>query len=234
MMKQNTPDILVFNLSEKNKCFTLTYPHTGSRSIMNILKHFDFNTYELKKNKLIYKLSGPGHNHTLNLFPGHEDYKMMITCRNPYDIFASKFRFWMSTKQMMKSTFEITTEFEIYIEEFLLDVEDTVWFTPSHISNSNEILSRPIDYRIKLEDLEGSYSKVPFISDSEFARSGDLIKELNNKIGDHSQLSKLKPWLPYLPKNFKEYYNQKTADLIYNNFEKLFLFMDYDKDSWKE
>ena len=87
---------------------------------------------------------------------------------------------------------------------------------------------------MKLENLEESYLQVPFISKSEFAKNGSLVKELNNKIGDHKELKLVKPWVPHLPKDFRDFFTQKTADLIYDNFTELFLFMDYDKDSWKK
>jgi hypothetical protein len=234
MVRHDKEDILYYNKSEVNKCFTITYPHTGSRLMMKVLDNFNFDSYELKNNKLIYKKSGSQHNHTFDLFEGHENYKLMISCRNPYDIFVSKFRFWLGGVKVMKSTFNLNSEFLEFIEEFIFEIEERTWFKPSHLLKSEKILTRPIDYRIKLENLEESYSKVPFIADSEFAKNGFLLKELNNKIGDHKQLKLVKPWVSHLPKDFRDFYTQETADLVYNNFKELFLFMDYHQDSWKK
>lgn len=234
MVKHDKQDIIHYNKSEVNKCFTITYPHTGSRLMMNILDNFNFDTYELKNNKLIYRKSGSQHNHTFDLFEGHENYKLMISCRNPYDIFVSKFRFWLGGVRVMKSTFNLKSEFLEFIEEFIFEVEERTWFKPSHLLKSEKILTRPIDYRIKLENLEESYLNVPFISESEFAKNGSLHKELKNKIGDHKKLKLVKPWVPHLPEDFRDYFTQEIADLIYNNFTELFVFMDYHKDSWKK
>lgn len=230
-------DILYYNLSEKNKCFTITYPHTGSRSLMTVLDQFDFDTYELKNNKLIYRKQGSQHNHTFDLFEGHENYKMMISCRNPYDIFVSKFRFYLGGLRTMKSTFDLKTEYLNFIEEFLFEIEERFWFRPSHMIKTEELLKRPIDYRIKLENLAESYSKVPFISESELnkkAESVSLPSLINTKIGDHKELKLVKPWVAHLPEDFREYYSEKVANLIYDNFSEMFLFMDYHKDSWKK
>ena len=234
MVKHDKEDILYYNKSEVNKCFTITYPHTGSRLMMKVLDNFSFDSYELKNNKLIYKKSGSQHNHTFDLFEGHEDYKLMISCRNPYDIFVSKFRFYLGGLRVMKSTFNLKSEFLEFIEEFIFEVEERTWFKSSHLLKSEKILLRPIDYKIKLETLEESYSKVPFIAESEFTKSGLLLEVLNKKIGDHKELRLVKPWVPHLPKDFRDYYTQETADLVYSNFKELFLFMDYDKDSWKK
>lgn len=234
MVKNDKEEVLYYNKSEINKCFTITYPHTGSRSMMKILDNFDFDTYELKNNKLIYKKSGSQHNHTFDLFEGHENYKLMISCRNPYDIFVSKFRFWLGGVKVMKSTFNLKSEFLEFVEEFVFEIEERFWFRPSHLLKSEKILNRPIDYRIKLENLEESYMNVPFIANSEFTKNGNLIDILKTKVGDHKELKLVKPWVPHLPKDFRDFYTQEIADLIYNNFTELFLFMDYDKDSWKK
>lgn len=234
MIRYNKQEIIYCNMSEVNKCFTITYPHTGSRLMMNILNNFNFNTYELKNDKLIYKKSGSQHNHNFDFFKGHENYKLMISCRNPYDIFVSKFRFWLGGVGVMKSTFDLKSEFLEFIEEFIFEIEERIWFKPSHLLKSKKILMRPIDYRIRLENLEESYLNVPFISESEFAKNGSLLKELNNKIGDHREQKLVKPWVPHLPEDFRDYFTQEIADLIYDNFTELFVFMDYDKDSWKK
>lgn len=238
-------EIVYYNLSEKHKCFTITYPHTGSRSLMTVLDHFDFDTYELKNNRLIYKKQGSQHNHTFDLFEGHENYTMMITCRNPYEIFVSKFRFHLGGLRTMKSTFDLKTEFQNFIEEFLFEVEDRFWFKPSNMIKTEELLRRPIDYRIKLENLVDSYSKVPFINESEFSSKGKYIHNfetqyptlsslIDTKIGDHKELKLVKPWVSHLPEDFRDYYNEEVANLIYNNFKEMFSFMDYSEDSWKK
>lgn len=243
MIKKDEP--LYYNLSEKHKCFTITFPHTGSRSFIRVLDYFDFDTYELKNNKLVYKKQGSQHNHTFDLFQGHENYKMMISSRNPYELFVSKFRFYLGGTGVMKSTFDLKNEFLNFLEEFLVEIDSSVWFKKSELMKIEELLKRPIDYRIRLEDLNESYSKIPFINNDEFNQNGTTIHNfksqfssldslIDTKIGDHKELRLIKPWVSHLPSDFKEFYNEKIANLIYENFSILFLFMDYDKDSWKK
>jgi hypothetical protein len=55
--------------------------------------------------------------------------------------------------------------------------------------------------------------------------SGELEKQCKIKKNEKPEIFK---------RNWKDYYNQTIADLVYYNFSNYFEFFGYNKDSWKE
>jgi hypothetical protein len=79
------------------------------------------------------------------------------------------------------------------------------------------------DYFIRQEHLFEDYSKIPFIQNSDFYKSG-LLKELCETKINHNKNTY----------DFRDYYDEMTADLVYYNFSKYFDLLGYDKNSWKK
>ena len=93
-------------------------------------------------------------------------------------------------------------------------------FQPQETLNYNE---RIPDYFIRQENIFEDYLKIPFVKKSEFYRSGQLEDLCNNKI-NHNENSY----------DYREYYNQENADLVYYSFSKYFDLLGYEKNSWKK
>jgi hypothetical protein len=100
-------DSLLFNISEKHKTFTITPAGTGSRTFCKILNNFEFHTYELCNNNLNFKKNEITHNHTFSLFPNHEDYKLIMTGRNPYNRMVSEFIKNLQLKKQVIKNFSL-------------------------------------------------------------------------------------------------------------------------------
>jgi hypothetical protein len=104
--------------------------------------------------------------------------------------------------------------------EFYDYLYQSILLKPSKILIYNK---RVPDYFIRQENTFEDYSKIPFIKNSELYKSGQLKDLCNEKI-NHNKNSY----------DFREYYNQNTADLVYYNFSKYFNLLGYDKNSWKK
>ena len=96
------------------------------------------------------------------------------------------------------------------------------------------IFDRKIDYKVRLDSLEEDYRSIDFIENSIYYKNGLLDLALSEKIGYNRLIS------PYaisgynLPSRWQEYYNQETADIVYNSGFNYFETFGFEKDSWKK
>ena len=94
---------------------------------------------------------------------------------------------------------------------------------PINNQNISKYHERTPDYFIKLEQLFEDYSKIPFVRETEFYKSGQLELECSKP------KNKSKPY----GVSWKELYTPQTADLVYYNMSLIFDLCGYDKNSWK-
>ena len=146
-----------------------------------------------------------GFGHDSELFDGHENFSIVSTARNPYSKFVSYYKYFGIDKNGW--------DFYDYLYKSILE-------KPFKILNYNE---RIPDYFIRQENIFEDYLKIPFVKKSEFYRSGQLEDLCNNKI-NHNENSY----------DYREYYNQENADLVYYSFSKYFDLLGYEKNSWKK
>lgn len=197
--------INLFNISEKHKAFTWTPPSTASRLSSKVFDNFDFWSYVHSPNTevdgLLFKKSYV-HNHLIGLPKNHEDYKIILTCRNPYT-------------RALAGTNNVTTEY------FVRSLED-LFQSRYHNNFINLLKLRKPDYFIRVENLLEDYKKIPFIYESDFYKSGELEKLINNN--------------PYkTPAYFnRPIIDKKAADLIYYSNVYYFDLIGYDKNSWRQ
>jgi hypothetical protein len=156
---------------------------------------------------------GVMHNHSTNLFYGHEGYSLLTTIRNPYSLMVSKYKFWYPD-------FNFTLEnFSLFLESWFYHREDEL----SYLGCYN-YLKRTPDHFIRTESMYDDYIKVPFITKSEYYKSGQLFKDCNQKtnVSEYSDL------------DWRTFYNQTSADNVFYNFAHIFELGGYDKNSWKQ
>jgi hypothetical protein len=196
------------------------------------LKLYDFDTYGLNEGRFVYLHPGPTHNHTTRLIENHLDYEIIIGCRNPYSICVSMFRLKQLAGGKIISTFNIKDQFYEYILESVFMKFQNPWLKGEESENIKSLMNRVINHRVKLETFEDSLLKIPFISNSGPEKIAEVSKLSDEKLGDFFSLEKMKFSKEFFPKDFRLYYNQRNADLVYENYESMFLIMDYQKDSW--
>ncbi len=71
------------NISEKNKVILWMPQSTASRLATLIFNNFDFSSYNGRKGG-VFLGNTIEHNHYIGLPINHKDYKLILTCRNPY------------------------------------------------------------------------------------------------------------------------------------------------------
>lgn len=175
-----------------------------------VLKHFDFNFYTFEGTKRIYVTKNVIQLHFCQLFPGHEEYKMMVTARNPYRKYVSLYvSLWLN---------RMNDENYIRFDEFLeSQVQSKINFECVTFDK------RTPDYFVRLENMYDDYSKIPFVRDSDYFKTGLLWEFCNKKVNES-----------VYEQDWRDYYNQSSADLVYYSSQNYFRFFGYDKNSWKK
>ena len=246
---------ILFNISEKHKTFTITPPGTGSRTFCKILNNFEFHTYELSNNNLNFKKNGVTHNHTFSSFPNHEDYKLIMTGRNPYNRMASKFRRSLQYEKQVNKNFNFKIDFTDFIydqfysdsvkklnqlsmneisqltkNDILMDIDLILYFSIT----PNGVFDRKIDHKIRIDSMEDDYKSIDFIRNSDYYKNGLLDLVLSEKIGLNSLMNPHVISEYNLPLHWQEYYTQETADIVYNSGFNYFETFEIERDSWKK
>ena len=241
-------DLAIFNISEKHKSFTITPQLTGSKTLCHILDNFDFHTYELCNNTLQHKSNKVTHNHTFRLFPNHEDYKLIMTGRNPYNRVVSNFRTALQTKKHINKNFNFKIDFLEFVYDQFYSYTSKLLIKPNKDINSysfkrffigfydtsvtpDGLFERKIDYKIRIDSMEDDYKSIDFIKNSDYNKNGLLDLALSKKIG----LIKKEVLDAYnVPLNWQDYYTQETADIVYKFCSEYFNTFEFEKDSWKK
>ena len=241
-------DLVIFNISEKHKSFTITPQSTGSRTFCHILDNFDFHTYELCNNTLQHKSNNVIHNHTFRLFPNHEDYKLIMTGRNPYNRVVSDFRKSLQSEKHINKNFNFKIDFLEFVYDQFYSYTSKSLKNPNKDINSysfkrffigfydisstpDGFFERKIDHKIRIDSMEDDYKSIDFIKNSDYNKNGLLDLALSKKIG----LTKKEVLDAYnIPLNWQDYYTQETADIVYKFCSEYFNTFEFEKDSWKK
>jgi hypothetical protein len=155
------------NISEKNKAFLWMPPKTGSLHASFVFNHFDFVTKSTGGSDLREKFLS--HNHAMDLFTGHENYKFICTIRNPFTKLVSEFKYRLTNKD----------EFTVKNFRNFFHEKSERNFDLGFIMFQD----RKPDYPIRVEHLWTDYIKIPFVYNSKICQSGalyDLCKKRMN------------------------------------------------------
>jgi len=197
------------NISERHKTFLWLWSKTGTTHMKNVLKYFGFQLYEIQNGVRTLHQPRIEQIHSCHLFEGHENYKLLISARNPYSRFVSDYRFSSRPKIFDLKDFE----------KFLFERTQR---DPRCYECSNFINRKP-DYWVRTEHMYEDYLKIPFIKDTDLVHSGLLEKMCSKKVNENPS-----------ERTWQDYYNQERADLVFYNLRNYFEFFGYEKDSWKK
>jgi len=206
-------------INEEEKMFVWFPPRTGSTNAWKVLEKLGF-SYKIfnedtrKFENHPYKF----HNHFHQLFTSHRDYKLITLLRNPYSRLVSQFRVTSTNFQGDLIDDQRYERFEHFLQNVFynsdLDDNMTWWYRPT----------READYYIRQESNYEGFCLLPFVKDTEIYKSGELKKLCSTPI--HTMKGDEVDW--------KEFYNQDSADIVYFNTAHYFEKFGYDKNSWKK
>jgi hypothetical protein len=202
------------NISQKHKTFLWIWGKCGTTHMKEILKGFDFKYYTLENNTLVLRNTNIVQDHSCNVFPGHENYKLLAAIRNPYAKFFSEFIFTNKTEKIEHS--------QKNKERYLKDLESRLNQRLRFMDNCCDFFDREPDYPVRLENLFEDYSKIPFIIESDYYKSGRLEEKTKVKVNVSNEDEN----------SWKKFYTQQTADMVYYRMPRYFELFGYDKNSW--
>ena len=195
------PKLQTLNISKKYNYFIWMPSKCGSTHASNIFKKFEdnFNFF---------------HNHIIDFFDGHWSYDLISLQRNPYVRYVSIFNNLVGHDKSLGLN-KVRSNFNIFLNSTFQNSDTLKYILKYHERNP--------DYFIRLEHLFEDYSKIPFVKETDFYKSGQL--ELECSIPKNKNNANGFTW--------KELHTPQTADLVYYNTSLIFDLCDYDKDSWK-
>jgi hypothetical protein len=203
------------NVSKKHKTILWLWRKCGSTHMTKVMNNFGFKQHEIYNDKLILVKNEVEKNHKCTLFKGHENYKILAAVRNPYTRFFSDYTF--------KRIPQAFTCSEQNLENFRRYVYQTAIYNEVLNDDCVNFPIRIPDYPVRLENLYEDYSKIPFIVESDYYKSGELHKDTMIKVNVSNEDENL----------WKQFYTQEIADIIYYRTSKHFDLFGYDKNSWK-
>jgi hypothetical protein len=204
------------NVSQKHKIILWLWKKCGTEHMTKIMNNYDFKHYKIQGDKLILTHNRIEKNHNCNLFDGHENYKILAAVRNPYTRVFSDYTF-NRTPEEFTLTEENKERFRVYVYRIIVHSE--IFF-----ENCMDFDGRIPDYAVRLENLYEDYSKIPFIVESEYYKSGELKKAVTQKVNVSNEDETL----------WKKFYTQEIADIVYYRMPRYFDLFGYDKNSWKK
>ncbi len=162
----------------KNYIYSTTHDYylvlpmkTASTTAGWIFTYFDFIVYtrNFSDDNSFIEFPNPSmsHIHSYYLPPEIENHKIIVTARNPYEKTLSRF-----LHAWIKETNPTPSDFEKYIINSAQNPNDSVTFPDDIIPN----------HIIHSENLFEDYIKIPFIKDSNLAKSGVLKEILEKRI----------------------------------------------------
>lgn len=195
------------NISEEHKTFLWLPAKTASEHAVLVFSLFPFESYVSdydRKNKEHHNFIVKS-NHNLNLFEGHEDYKLICTARNPLRRMFSAYIFsHRNTK-------------DYSIKGFRQFFSETINHPNSNWLAGSKNTSRTPDYFIRQENLLEDYLNIPFIKESKIAKCGAL-EDLCKKRINFSEPVDL---------DIKQCYTPDMVDYLYNEYKWYFDTLGY-------
>lgn len=216
-LNSNTVEELDFtiNISHKHKSILWLWRKCGTSHMAKIMNKYDFKYYKVERDGLVLIRDSVIQKHYCNLFQGHENYDIIAAVRNPYSRFFSDYTFNRNSDEFVVN--DVNKEkFKEFIYRSVVDRD----ILSNNCVNFHE---REPDYPVRLESLYEDYSKIPFIVESEYFKSGDLKKDTNIKVNVSNKDQNL----------WRKFYTQEIADIIYYRMPRYFELFGYDKNSWK-
>ena len=182
-----------YNISQKYKCFWVAPSRTGSRTVAQILTHYDFKF----NGEPVFYYDSYNYSHITTNVNQYPHYEFICNARNPYARVYSHFQNYSN-----KFEFKTKSNFRKYVEMKMWK-ENNLHYP---------VLSKKPDYVLRLEHLKEDLMRVPFILDKLTERQLDLYLE-------HGKT--LEPWEPHYDSDIKEIVYEEFKDHFYFfNYEK--------------
>ena len=186
-----------YNISVKYGYQWIAPERTGSRKVAEILSFFGFTN----EGRPIHSANNYAYTHQVIFDEEVENYKLICNARNPYSKTLAVFR------NLLRANYKNATkdEFKNFLVQELKNGQAMGMV-------KNPILSKKIDYVIRLEHMSEDLRKIPFVLEKFSSKQLDM--------------------LCYHPKpifDWEQFYDQEMKDIVYEYTSHLFEMWGYEK-----
>jgi hypothetical protein len=204
------------NYSDKFKIQWFLPQRNGTRTILEILKKFDF---EIR-------------HHSCTTSDERIGYYTILNVRNPYSRVVSLYYLYCFNNQNFNIPFQQFVEIvKISPRDKFIYSKDGVQLKKNHdLYNIHydffleNLIGRNPEKIVRIENLEEDIVTIPFLKNKKDIYI-ELIKN-NPYSNEFSKMVEKKPW--------KTFYNEENSLIIYEKLRNQFLYYGYDKNSWKD
>lgn len=200
----------------------------GSRSVSEILKHYNFFNYNISP---VFTpesdIRNVSHTHEYGVPKEFSDYKIIAQIRNPYSREVSNWH--LACYKEINNELIITQEFE----NWAIDNNITV--------REKELIEHKPHYFIRYEYLNEDVLKLPFVDINDPKVLNDYqnnilanqykyegVEDARGDIKRDSKDNRYSDWRMYYR------YNNRLADIVYEKYKSQFELFGYDKNSWQK
>ena len=209
------------NVSEKVKFIWWASMRCGSRSVSEIIKHYNFYNYSTKLN-----IWHNPHTHDILVPEEFSDYNILMQIRNPYSRALSLWHLYGWKNVNDNLYVEDTFEEYVFKDKFITD----------HYEKG--IIKYKPQYFIRYEYLSEDVLKIPFVDfnnqpiKEDFDRCSLQNCYLNEGV-EKPEGSLKRDQKDNRYADWRSYYTKKIADKVYEKCALQFELLNYSKDSWK-
>jgi hypothetical protein len=186
-------------------------PRTGSRMTAEIIRKLGFEVV--------------GHHHLFVHTPNYEN-KIILNIRNPYSIMVSRYKQFYEKDITVNYTYNwdnFTDFVKTFIEWTKVGRNYSFYSYPEILDKTN----RQPHFKVRYENFINDLMSIDVINQNQHLIESELEK-LNVGKSARSENSMLDTTIPY-----HQHYTQEAADLVYEHYKYLFIFDEYERDSWK-
>ncbi len=192
--------------SDEFKVCWYTPQRTATRTTMTLLKVLGFATIGT---------------HSFYLPKERKDYRLISNVRNPYPRMVSLFFLYSLHKKNFNLDFFRWCEYALSDKNFDNDYS-------LRYEKKIKDVGRNFDMFIRVENLSDDLKKLEFID-----LSKDEVKDVwENSILKNGYTHEFKYIETEKKKRWEDFYDEKTANLVFDSLEEQFDFFGYDKNSW--
>jgi hypothetical protein len=184
-------------------------PRTASRMTAKIIKKIGFELVN--------------HHHSYNLIDQKKT-NIILNVRNPYSIIVSRYKQFYLKNKLIPQKYRWSSFVEFV--KFYINMENSRPNAYEYPDLFNTANVKPY-YRVRYEKFVNDLMSLDFICNNQYLDTDDLF-DLKKGKTMWSENSTLDTSVPY-----NQYYTEESANMVYNHYEKLFVFDEYEKDSWK-
>jgi len=238
------------NISKQVKCVWWSPRRVASRATFQMLKLYGFVPVDVEGN--LFSTSNTGFIHSIGIPRGAEAYTVLINVRNPYSRLVSLWYLYHWINKAQVGTLKTFEQFVNYVypdRNFItLEEEEDFKSNEVNLTRYNEyehIINMMSQYPeksyqlIKYETLQDDIKKIPFINFTDPAILSIYNQYIaNNQFDtqiskDNVDIGKLKRDATNpLVSDWRNYYTQELADIVYNKEIHAFIAFNYEQNSW--